>query len=105
MPVKVKDIKDDAVIEIKVNKTFYIMVKSLSRWLVDQMELEKPEDLKQIMNKKFESLTEVEKSFYTTALLLAEIEISANNQDKLEEKEILLEGDEGYVAPILPSED
>jgi len=107
MPAKVKEIKDDAVIDIKVNKSYYLMVKTLSHWIVTQLEYENDptEKLKEIMTSKFEDLDNTQRAFYTTALLLAEIESQANAQDKLEEKEILLPGDEGYEPPKPPSED
>ena len=100
MPVKVKEIKDDVIIDIKVNKTFYLMTKSLSTWIVHQLNIESPDQLKEIMNKDFDKLSDTEKAFYTTALLLAEIEYQANEQDKLEDKEILVPGDEGYKGPL-----
>tara|TARA_R110002020_G_scaffold431389_1_gene641387 strand:- start:1651 stop:1977 length:327 start_codon:yes stop_codon:yes gene_type:complete len=108
MPAKVKEIKDDAIIDIKVNKSYYLMCKTLSYWIVKQLdngEGDPTEKLKQIMSDKFENLSDIQKAFYTIALLLAEIESQADNQDLLEEKEILLPGDEGYVVPVLPSED
>lgn len=105
MPAKVKQIKDDVIINIKVNKTFYMMAKSLSIFLVQNMNIEDPDVLKGIMDKDFDKLNETEKCFYTVALLLAEIEFQANEQGHLEEKEVLLPGDEGYIAPEETSKD
>ena len=51
------------------------------------------------MESKYEDLSELERSFYTVTLLLAEIETQAKNNNLYDEKEILEEGDEGYVAP------
>lgn len=105
MPVKVKELKEDAIIDIQVNRHFYLMVKSLSHYLVTLMGVDDALKLKDIMNKKFEDLSELEKGFYTTALLLAEIETKANSQEMLIEKEMLLPTEEGYKKPDLPSED
>jgi len=91
MSVKVKEIKEDAIISIQVNRHFYLMVKSLSHYLVSQMGIEDPQKLKDMMGKKFEELSDTEKGFYTTALLLAEIETQANSQGMLVENEIDVE--------------
>jgi len=51
------------------------------------------------MNKSYADLDDLQRSFYTVALLLAEIETQAKATDQYEEKEILQPGDEGYVEP------
>jgi hypothetical protein len=101
MAVKVKEMKDDAVFDIKVNKNFYLMNKAVSFYLFNQMHEKNPNDdyLKEVMSKKYEDLDDLQRSFYTVALLLAEIETQAKNTDNYTEKEILEPGDEGYVAP------
>lgn len=100
--IKVKELKDDVTVDIKVNKAFYLMVKNVSLYLFKQMpkeEVERENALKKIMEDKYENLDEVQKAFYTITLLLAEIEIQAKNNNLYEEKEVLEPGDEGYVAP------
>jgi hypothetical protein len=101
MPVKVKEMKDDAVFDIKVNKNFYMMTKAVSFYLFNQMHEKNSDDeyLKEVMSKKYEDLDDLQRSFYTVALLLAETESQAKNTDNYTEKEILEPGDEGYVAP------
>jgi hypothetical protein len=101
MPTKVKEMKDDAILEIKVNKNFYMMSKALSFYLFNQMHEKNPDDnyLKDTLSKKYEELDDLQRSFYTIALLLAEIETQAKNTDNYTEKEILVPGDEGFVAP------
>ena len=48
-----------------------------------------PEDnIKNILNKKYEELNALEQSFYTVTLLIAEIERQAKENDMLEEKVI-----------------
>ena len=37
MAIKVKEMKDDALIDVKVNKTYYLMVKALSFYLFNQI--------------------------------------------------------------------
>lgn len=100
--IKVKELKDDALIDIKVNKAFYLMSKNASYYLFSQLpekDEEREKALKKIMEGKYEDLNELERSFYTLTLLLAEIETQAKNNNLYDEKEILESGDEGYVAP------
>jgi len=100
MAIKVKELKDDAVLEIKVNKNFYLMTKSLSYYLFNQINKENKEEyLKQIMEGKYEDMDDLQRSFYTVTLLLAEIERTGNDKNLYSEKEVLQPGDEGYVAP------
>jgi hypothetical protein len=101
MGLNVKELKNDALIDIKVNKNFYLMVKSLSYYLFQSVkdDKEREESLKKIMSGKYEEMNDFERSFYTTTLILAEIERVAKEQNLYEEKEILEPGDEGYVEP------
>lgn len=100
MAVKVKEMKDDAIFDIKVNKTYYLMVKALSFYLFNQIKVEnKDEYIKQIVTGNYDQLDDLQKAFYTVALLLAEIEKNAVDKKLYDEKEILEPGDEGYVAP------
>jgi hypothetical protein len=98
--VKVKEIKDGATLNITVNKNFYMMCKSLSFYLFQQIGEKQNEDyLKDIMSKSYSDLDDLQKSFYTIALLLAEIEAQAKDSDQYEEKEILQPNDEGFIEP------
>ena len=100
MAVKVKEIKSDATISINVNKNYYMMAKALSFYLFQKIgEKQDDEYFKEIMNKSYADLDDLQRSFYTVALLLAEIETQAKATDQYEEKEILQPGDEGYVEP------
>ena len=100
MAIKVKELKDDAILDIKVNKAFYLMVKSLSFHIFNQFSKETiEEDIKATMTKKYDELTDLQRHFYTLTLLLTEIEREAINKNLFQEKEILEKGDEGYVEP------
>lgn len=101
MAIKVKEIKDDAVVSIKVNKSFYMMTKAVSFQLYQQINTKKnaEEYLKEIMTKPYAELDDLQRSFYTIALLLAEIENQIKAENLYTEKEILEPGDEGYVEP------
>ena len=102
MAIKVKEMKDDALIDIKVNKTYYLMVKALSFYLFNQIKADDKEAyLKKITSSQYVDLDDLQKSFYTVTLLLAEIEQSATKNNLYDEKEVLQPGDEGYVAPTL----
>ena len=106
MPKVVKQIKDDAVLNVQVNKTYYLMVKHLSLHIFNEIgESDRLKVADNIKSKKYENMSDPEKAFYTVALLLAEIENQARKTNVLEEKEILLPGDEGFVMPKLSSED
>ena len=99
--IKVQELKDDAIVDIKVNKTYYLMVKALSFKLVKEMfdANPDPEYLKETMSKKYEDMDDLQRCFHTTALLLAEIETQSKAQNQIQDKEILEPGDEGYVVP------
>ena len=100
MAVKVKEMRDDAIINVKVNKGYYQMTKALSFYLFTQFTGDNKEAyLKEAIEKPYADLDDLQKSFYTVALLLAEIEKEAIASGMVEEKEILQPGDEGYVAP------
>jgi hypothetical protein len=87
--VTVKEIKDDAIINIPVNKTYYLMVKSVLFDLFNRLQEKgfKDDIIKNIINKPYSELSQEEKSFYTVTLLLAEIENQATNNNLFEEKE------------------
>lgn len=100
MAIKVKELSEDAVIDIKVNKPYYFMAKALSYYLFTQITVEdKDAYLKQIMTGKYEDMDDLQRSFFTVTLLLAEIERNATDKKLYVEKEVLQPGDEGYVAP------
>lgn len=101
MAVKIKQLKDDAIVDIKINKTFYFMMKSALFYLytLKPNGKEKEESLKKIKSLNFDELDEWEASFHTITLFLAEVEKQGLANDLYEEKEILEPDDEGYVAP------
>jgi hypothetical protein len=102
MAIKVKEIKDDAIIDIKVNKAYYLMVKATSLYIFKQMPEENREQyLKDSLTKEYKDLDEVQRAFRTITLLLSEIEQSASDQNLFDEKEVLEPGDKGYKAPSL----
>lgn len=103
MAIKVKEITDNAVVSIKVNKGFYMMTKALSFYLYQGVQKQdNPEEyLKKTMESKYQDLDDLQKSFYTVALLLAEMETQFKNENFYTEKEVLQPGDEGYEAPKL----
>ena len=101
MAVKVKELKDDAVVDIQVNKNYYYMMKSVLLYLFQNRSEDKKtdEDLKRLMEGKYEVMDDWEKSFHTITLFLAEVEKQARAKDLYDEKEILEPGDEGFVEP------
>jgi len=101
MAIKVKELKDDAIVSIQVNKNYYLMMKSVLFYLFIQREdtAEKEAAINKVMTGKFEDMDEWERAFHTVTLFLAEVEKQATNNNLYDEKEILEPNDEGYVAP------
>lgn len=101
MAIKVKELKDDIILDVKVNKAYYMMLKSTLFYLFQQQSDEalREESLKRIMTGKYEDMNDLERSFYTITIMLAEIEKVAKEKDAYDEKEVLEPGDEGYIAP------
>lgn len=85
----VKEIKNDAIMHIPVNKTYYLMVKSVLFDLFARLQEKgfKDDIIKNILNKPYHELSQEEQSFYTITLLLAEIENQATSNNLFEEKE------------------
>jgi SepF-like predicted cell division protein (DUF552 family) len=78
------------------------MVKSVLLHLVSLITAEdKDAYIKEAISKEYKDLDEIQRSFYTLSLLLAEIEQVAKTKELFVEKEVLEPGDEGYVAPKL----
>ena len=76
MPIKLKQMSDDALVTIQVNKNYYEMVKGLSFYLFTLIKVDdKHVYLKEIIDKKPEELDDLQKAFYTVTLLIAEIEL------------------------------
>jgi len=103
MAINVKELKDDALIDVKVNKSYYLMLKS-TLFFIFQQETEaskREESLIKIKAGNYADMNEYEKSFYTITLILAEIEKQASSNKLFDEKEILEPTDEGYVEPKL----
>ena len=103
MPQTFTEIADDAVIEIKVNKSFYFMLKNLGFTLFKLMSPEESAIFNEIMVKKeiatlpdYNTLSETQRNFYTIMLILAEIEKEAINNNLTQSKEVLMPEDEGF---------
>lgn len=97
MAIKVKEIKDDAIVSIQVNKSFYLMAKNLSFHLFRQLPEDKREaQINNLKTKEYKDLSLEERNFYTVSLLLIEIERQAEESNQLEDKEILEPTDEDY---------
>lgn len=102
MAIKVKEMKDDAVVDVKVSKGYYQMVKALSFYLFTQINVDnKDQYLKDAISKEYKDMDDLQRSFYTVALLLAEIEQQVVSTNLFDEKEVLQPGDDGYVEPKL----
>jgi hypothetical protein len=92
MGIKVKEIQDDAIIEIKVNKNFYLMIKAAMFYVFKQEpdNQKKEEMVKKVLDQDMREFTELEAAFKTLTLLIAEIERVALAENKMVDKEIEL---------------
>jgi hypothetical protein len=101
MPVNVKEIKEDALMDIKVNKNFYLMVKDslYTVFKIISSNPEGPDKLESIITKPFQDLTDLERAFYTLTLLVSEIEKNMKEQNLFTEKVIPEPGDTDFVEP------
>lgn len=90
MGIKVKEIQDDAIIEIKVNKNFYLMLKGAMFYIFKQeTDNQKKEAMvKKVLDQDMTDFTELEAAFKTLTLIVAEIERVASDQNKMVEKEV-----------------
>lgn len=88
---KVKELKDDAILNIKVNKTFYLMTKSALfsafKTVYDDSKISSEEFVKALVSKDYKDMSEQERNFYTLTLLVGEIEKQAVENNLFEEKE------------------
>ena len=105
MAIKVKELKDDAQISVPVNKAYYFMLKNNLFYLYNQIQLAGPEasekSFETIKAADYSKMSQVEQSFYTVTLMIAEIERLSVEQNLFDEKEVLEPTDEGYVEPTL----
>jgi hypothetical protein len=105
MAVKVKELKDDALLSIQVNKSYYFMLKNTLFYLFSQIQLagaeETEKSLARIKEADYSKMTQIEQAFFTTTLMISEIERISIEQNLFDEKEVLEPSDEGYVEPTL----
>lgn len=101
MAVKVKELKDDVLVDIKVNKNYYLMLKQTLHFLFQIVKDEnaRAAKIKKVTDGNYAEMDAYERSFYTISLAIAEIERQVKEADLYTEKEILEPGDEGYVEP------
>lgn len=99
--IKMKELKDDAVLEIKVNKAYYNMLKAALLYVFNLEEdpVKRQESIKNSMSKEYGDLTDYERTFRTITLAIAEIENVAKKEDLFETLEIKEPNDEGYEEP------
>jgi hypothetical protein len=101
MAVKVKELKDNLLIDVKVNKSYYLMLKSSLHFLFNLIKDDEKRavSMQNVMKGEYDKMNSYEKTFYTLTLILAEIERVAKEENHYEEKEVLEPEDDGYIAP------
>ena len=105
MAITVKELKDDALLSVQVNKAYYFMLKNTLFYLFNQIQSQGKEEadksIETIKSADYAKMTQVEQSFYTVTLMISEVERISIEQNLFEEKDVLEPGDEGYVEPTL----
>ncbi len=105
MAIKVKELKDDALVSVQVNKAYYFMMKNILFYLFNQIQAQGAEETEKSMETfkaaDYSKMSQVEQAFYTVTLMISEIERLSVEQNLFDEKEILEPTDEGYVEPTL----
>ncbi len=111
MPHTFTEIANNAIIDIKVNKSFYFMVKNLSFTLFRLMSQEESQIFSELIQNKentsfldYNKLSEHQRNFYTIMLLLAEIEKEAIKNNLTQSKEVLMPNDEGFKVENIQKE-
>lgn len=101
MAVKLKELQEDVLIDVKVNKNYYIMLKHSLHYLFNLVPADEKtaEEYLKLPDKKYEDMTPHQRTFFTITLMIAEIERQAKELNLYNEKEILEPNDEGYVEP------
>tara|TARA_R110000822_G_scaffold177989_2_gene317954 strand:- start:60 stop:401 length:342 start_codon:yes stop_codon:yes gene_type:complete len=91
---RVKELKDDAVVDIQINKTFYQMCKASLYVIFKELFVNSSDPdafVKEILTKQYIDMTDKERIFYSLTLLIGEVEKQAETNDLFIEKEISVE--------------
>lgn len=102
MAIKVKKLKDDAVVKIEISKNFYDLLKASMFYVfkLEPDEAKKEEIIRKAITQEVHTpLTEYELTFKTLIHVIAEIERVAAIDGLFVEETILEPGDEGYIEP------
>ena len=89
--IKTRELKDDAILDIKVNKTFYLMTKAAlfhSFTGLHNPDIKPEEFVKSVISKEYKEMNDTERTFYTLTLLVGEIEKQASETKSFIEKEM-----------------
>lgn len=82
---KLKELKNDAIVDIQVNKAYYFMVKlELFKVISNYIKTHSEEEVKELANivsRKYEELTDEQKTIFVFSLMLAEIERVAESKN------------------------
>jgi hypothetical protein len=100
--IKVKKLKDNAVVKIEISKNFYDLVRASLYYVfsLEKDEERKAEILKKSITQEIHTpLNEYELTFKTLIHIVAEIERVAAQEGLFTEETILEPGDEGFVEP------
>ena len=109
---RVKELKDDAIVDIQINKTFYQMCKASLFVIFKELFVDSSnpdEFIKNLLAKNYTDMTDQERMFYTFTLLIGEVEKQAKDKDLFIDKELsvsdLKEALQKAVETEKPNED
>ena len=88
---KVKELKDDAIVDIQINKTFYQMCKASLFVVFKELfdDSSNPDEfVKNLLSKNYTEMNDKERMFYTFTLLIGEVEKQAKDKDLFIDKEL-----------------
>tara|TARA_R100001443_G_scaffold97836_1_gene104759 strand:- start:522 stop:866 length:345 start_codon:yes stop_codon:yes gene_type:complete len=106
---KVKELKEDAILDVKVNKTYYMMSKAALFTLLNDIYTKEDGNpdkfVEDLINKEYGELDDKQRAFYTLTLLVGEIEKQAIANDAFIEKEVDVEKLKAELKKVQDAED
>lgn len=95
MSVKLKQLKEDVTVNVKVNKNFYFLIKKTLFDIIKDMSTEDQNKLtEKIKERNFENLSSAQEAAYLFSILIADVEqtaIKENLYEEIDSKDIKLD--------------
>jgi len=89
MSVKLKELKKDAVVDVKVDKNFYFLIKKTLFDLIKDMNTDDQKKLtEKIKAQNFDDLTSIQEASYLFSVIIASVEQTAIKENLYEEIDV-----------------